>query len=384
MSNVAVIGVGFSGFHPVTPDVSYRELMFDAAFRAYEDAGVDPRKEIDAFISCAEDFWDGISIFDGYVPDQIGGALRATFSIAGDGLLGLINAFMLIKTGKFDVVAVEAHSKASDIVSFPDVWRIAFDPIYNRSIIDNPYIIAGMEMMKYMDETLTTRDHVSLVVSKNKYNALRNPMANYGSRISPEDVLESELISDPLRELDVAPLVDGAIVFVLASEEVAKKLTDNPVWIKGVGWNTHTSWIEEWDFVTPVHAKLAAEMAYKMANVYNPLQEIDFAEVDDRFSYKELQFLEALGFFAPGEAGLMLEDGVTEVFGELPVNPSGGYLGVGYPLEAGGLLKALNVVLQLRGEPLGYKLSDVKTGLAMSWRGIPTSTSMVVIFSNEM
>ena len=382
--DVAVIGVGASQFSPQTPDMSYKELMYEAAVKAYEDAGgLNPRTDVDAFISCEEDYWLGISITDEYIPDQIGAVLKPVMTVSADGLWGIINAYMLIKTGQFDVVVVEAHSKASDIETFMDIWRFAFDPIIHRPLIDNPLVIAGLEMRKYMEETFTTRDQLSLVVAKNKRNALRNPLASYGSNLDPEQINESPYISDPLRKYDVSGLVDGSIVFVLAAEEVAKRFTDNPIWIKGVGWASHTPWIEEWDMVIPVHAELAAKMAYKQAGIDDPVRHIDFAEIDDRFSYKELQFLEALGLARFGEAGLMVEDGATDITGEFPVNPSGGYLGVGYPLEAGGLLKAMEVVLQLRGEAAGRQIEDVRTGLAMAWRGIPTSSSAVVIFSNE-
>jgi acetyl-CoA C-acetyltransferase len=91
-------------------------------------------------------------------------------------------------------------------------------------------------------------------------------------------------------------------------------------------------------------------MAYKMAGIRNPMDEIDFAEIDDSYSYKELQHLEALGFCLFGEAGYLTEEGVTDVGGDLPVNVSGGSLGVGHPLDASGLRAVVDVVLQLRGE----------------------------------
>jgi acetyl-CoA C-acetyltransferase len=82
---VAIIGVGWSGFRPVTPEVSYKELMYAAAVRAYADAGVDPRKDVESFVTVAEDFHEGTSIFDEYVPDQLGAVLKPVQTIAGDG-----------------------------------------------------------------------------------------------------------------------------------------------------------------------------------------------------------------------------------------------------------------------------------------------------------
>ena len=80
---VAIAGVGWSGFRPTTPDVSYKELMYEAAVRAYDDAGVDPRADVESFVTVAEDFIEGTSIFDEYVPDQIGATLKSVLNSGG-------------------------------------------------------------------------------------------------------------------------------------------------------------------------------------------------------------------------------------------------------------------------------------------------------------
>jgi len=380
LREVAVIGVGCTGFKPMTPDVSYKELMFEAATRAYEDAGVNPRKDIDAFVTCAEDYWEGYSIFDEFVPDQLGAALRHLFTVTADGLIGLATAYMLIKTGEIDTVVVEAHSKASDILTYADIVAFALDPIFNRPLGGHPHYIAGLEMTRYLHETAATREQCAQVVVKNKKNALANPYAAHAADITLQDVLESEPLFHPLNRLDISPRADGCIVMVLASGHAAKKLTDKPVWIRGVGWNSDTSWLESREWGRAVHVELAAEIAYKTAGIRNPSKEICFAEIDDSFSYKELQHLEALRLCRRGEAGKLTEEGVTERCGDLPVNASGGLLGIGHALEASGLQKALEVVLQLRGEARGRQLCEAETGLAQMWRGVPTATGAVVIF----
>ncbi|MEM2975944.1 MAG: hypothetical protein QW821_05960, partial [Candidatus Bathyarchaeia archaeon] len=131
MSEVAIVGVGCVGFRPIMPELSYKELMFEAAVKAYEDAGgINPREDIDVFVTCAEDYLEGFSIFDEFVPDQLGAALRHLFTVSGDGMLGLATAYMLIKTGYFDTVVVEAHSKPSDILTYMDIVQFGLDPIF--------------------------------------------------------------------------------------------------------------------------------------------------------------------------------------------------------------------------------------------------------------
>jgi acetyl-CoA C-acetyltransferase len=382
MSNeVAIVGVGYTGFSPLTPEVSYKELTYEAAVRAYEDAGVDPRRDVQSFITVAEDFIEGTSIFDEYTPDQLGGVLKPNVTIPGEGIHGLITAYMQIASGIVDVAVVEAHSKASNILTLPHITAYAMDPVLNRPLAANPVFIAGMEMNRYLHVTGATREQCALVVAKNKRNALYNPVAAYGAAIEPEDVFRSEMVAYPLTRQDISPHADGAIVLVLAAADVAESLTDVPVWIRGIGWCNDSPTLETRAWARAIYAEEAGRMAYEMAGIRNPMQEIDFAEIDDTFSYKELQHLEALRFCRFGEAGLITEEGVTEMGGDLPVNVSGGSLGCGHLLDASGLARVVEVVLQLRGEAGPRQLPDVETGLAFGWRGVPTTSGAVVVLS---
>jgi len=379
---VAIVGVGWSGFRPTTPDVSYKELMYEAAVRAYEDAGVDPRSDVDSFVTVAEDFHEGTSIFDEYTPDQMGAVLKSMHTIPGDGLHGLATAYMMVRTGHFDVVALEAHSKASNILTLPDVTAYAQDPVLNRPLRFNTHFVAGLEMNRYMYETGTTEEQCAHVVVKNKKNALKNSSAAYGADLTEDEVLDGPPLSWPLGKHETAEHADGAIVMVVASEEKAFQLSEKPVWILGTGWCNGSASLESREWGGIEYMSKAARMAYSQAGFSNPRGLIDFAEVDDIYAYKELQSLEALGFFAPGTAGPMTEEGFTQPDGLLPVNVSGGSLGVGYLLDATGLARALEVVLQLRGEAGSRQLEEVEVGLVQSWRGVPTTSGAVAILSN--
>lgn len=378
---IAVIGLGTTGFRATTPDVSYRELTYEAAKKAYLDAGVEPR-EIGAFVSTAEDFAEGYSIADEYAPDQVGAVLRPIYTVPGDFLQSMGSAVMMLRSGLYDMVAVQGLSKASNMITKPYLTDFALDPIYNRPLKEHSDYIAGMEMNRYMFEVDAPREAFARVVVKNKRNAMFNPLAGHGADLTMDYVLASELVAAPLSELDISPFSDGAVVLVLATAEKARALCQKPVWVRGVGWASDTPGLETRDWGQAPYAALAAEMAYKMAGIRSPRSEIDFVELNDEFSYKELQHLEAMGLCNPGEAAWMTLDGVTEMSGSLPVNPSGGCLGVGNLMEANGGHKVLEVVLQLRGEAGRNQLSGVSTGLAMSWRGLPTTTGAVAVLSN--
>jgi acetyl-CoA C-acetyltransferase len=380
---VAIIGVGWSGVRTLSPELSYKEMMYEAAVKAYNDAGVDPRRDVESFVTVAEDFAEGTSIFDEYVPDQLGAVLKPVHTISGEGLHGFIAAYLQIQTGAMDIVVVEGHSKSSNILTPHDILAYAMDPVYNRPLAANPYFIAGLEMNRYLTETGTTREQCAQVVVKNRRNALYNPIAAYAADVDTADVLVSPMYSYPLSRLDMSLPADGAIVMVLASREKAEELCDLPVWVHGVGWCNDSYSLENRDWVGAVYAEKAGAMAYRIAGVRSPWQELDFAEVDDTFSYKELQHMEALRLCRPGEAGPLVEEGATDLNGEFPINPSGGSLGVGHLLDASGLERLLEVVLQLRGEAGQRQLSDVESGLAFGWRGIPTTSGAAVVLSRS-
>jgi len=407
---VCVIGIGHTDFNSMTPDMQWKEIMYEACQKAYVDAGINPRKEVDSFITCAEDYWEGFSIFDEFVPDQIGAVLRPCCTVCGDGLYGLGNAYMQIKTGVMDVVSIEAHSKASDLLTYGDIVLHAFDPIFERPITGpvkrpnyggspeytaeapkpligdsdekeriHPYFLAGLEMQHFLKSTGTTEEQCAAVVVKNKKNAFFNPYADYELNVNILDVMNSEYLFKPLKRLDISPNVDGAICFVLADDKTAKDLGIEPIYLEGFGWCSETPWLSTRGMEAD-YAKRAAKMAYKMACITQPKKEIDVVEVDDRFSFKELQHLEALGFAKKGQAGFLAETGALDIKGELPTNPSGGSIGIGNCLEATGMQKALEIVTQLRGHAGKRQVSDAEVGLAQSWRGIPTGSGAVAIF----
>lgn len=379
---VAIVGIGCAGFRSITPEQSYKEMVYEAAMRAYDDAGVDPRRDVDSFITVAEDFYEGTSIFDEYTPDQIGGALKPVHTITGDGLHGIASAYMLIRTGQFDIVAVEGHSKASNIKTLAEIIAYAQDPILNRPLKLNSHFIAGLEMNRYLFETGSTLEHCAAVVVKNKSNALKNPLAVYSADLTIEDVLSGPPLSWPLGVRETAEHVDGAIVMVLASEDKASSLTDKPIWILGSGWSNDSPSLEYRDWSRAIYTEVAAQIAYRQAGINNPLEAIDIAEVDDTYAYKELQAIEALGFCGAGEAGILTTEGFTSPNSGLPVNVSGGSLGMGNLLDANGLARAYEIVLQLRGEAGLRQVEDVNIGLAQSWRGVPTTSGAVLILAN--
>jgi acetyl-CoA C-acetyltransferase len=349
---VGVVGAGWSGFAPTTPGISYKELMFEAARRAYADAGLDPRRDVDSFVCASEDLAEGTSIFDEYVPDQLGAVQRPVHTVASDGLFALATGVMLIRSGVANVVAVEAHSKASDLLTPGRLDRFAMDPVLNRPLGVSAIAVAGLEMRRYLHDSGRTVEDCQVVVARNREHARSNARASFA------DVTDPSPLFDPLTREQAAESTDGCVVLVLAAEGTTG---GDPVWVDGVGWNQDAPSLESRDWSSAPAARRAGEMAFHQAGV-SP-SEIDLAEVDDTFAYKQLQHLDALGLVA-GSGGL----------GPDRVNPSGGALGEGHLHEANGLARALACVERLR-------TGDARVAVAQSWRGVPSTSAAVAVLT---
>jgi len=383
LSRVGIVGIGYEGFARSSEHLSFREMVFQAALRAYEDAGgIDPRRDVDAFISCQEDFWEGVSISDEFAPDQLGGVLKPVYTITGDGLHCIASAYMMVRSGVADVVVVEAHGKPSEIDSMGDIVWLSTDPIYVRPLkIPNPHALQAIEAMVYMSSRNLSREDLGYYVVQTMGNSLLSARAPYAYRLALEDYLGSEYIVEPLGPHDIAPYSDAAVVAVLAGGDRAVELSDEPIWIDGIGWATEISTIALRSMEEDIATRIASEMAYKQAGIEDPRKAVDLVEVDERYSYKALQALEALRISSKKSIARDLRDGSFSRSGELPVNPGGGALAEGLPLEAHGLARLLSAYEQLRGRAGRAQVKDVERAIVHSWRGLGTSSSVVAVIS---
>src|SRR2546421_6771539 len=303
------------------------------------------------------------------MPDQLGAVLKPLCTISSDGIVGLATACMHIMSGIADVAVVESHSKMSDVLNPDEISSFALDPIYDHHVNADPRFVAGLEMARYLKETGTKREYCAQVAVKNKKNALSNPRGVHGANIDKGIVMNSQVAASPLTELESSKGIDASIVFVLASAQKARKLGDHTVWIRGIGWSSDTPVVEDRDLARAEYVEQAAGRAYKMANIRSPASYFDLAEVDDTYSYKELQNLEALKLATKGKAGKMVDAGAFDIDGRLPVNASGGSLGVGHLLEATGLHRTLEAVMQLRGQAGRLQVPKAKRAFVPTWRG---------------
>jgi acetyl-CoA C-acetyltransferase len=119
-----------------------------------------------------------------------------------------------------------------------------------------------------------------------------------------------------------------------------------------------------------------------MTGITKPAEEIDVVELCEMFSYQELLWSEGLGLCAPGDGGKLIESGMTEIGGKIPINPSGGMIS-GNPTIVGGMTRVVEGVLQLRGEAGAHQIDGARIALIQGSHGICGQHQCVIILTND-
>jgi len=372
---VAVIGVG-----QIPSEESKRDVFSDQSAliskAALADAALDIG-QIGNVVAGEYDLVTGRTAEHMYTIPASGGYLKDEIRINDDGLFALAQAYMGIMAGQFETTLVLSTGVSSE---GPQelITNMRLSPFYHRHLGLHEKLANGMQALQYRSRYGITDRQSAKVAVKNRKSALRNQYAHLRKNMTEEEVLKSEFDCWPLRVLERAPWSDGGCAVVLASEPLARRICLNPVWIDGLGWSNETYYLEDKDLTQLTATKHAARQAYTMAGIRDPVREIDVAEIYDVTTYHELMAYEALGFCASGAAGRLIEEGVTDIEGDLPVNPSGGVLSSN-PLSASGLTRFVECVLQLRGQADEHQIKNARTGLAHCITGYGAQRSCVAI-----
>ncbi|MBU1702146.1 MAG: thiolase domain-containing protein [Candidatus Eisenbacteria bacterium] len=381
MRDVAVIGVGMNKWGELW-EKSIRTIFVESALEALDSAGVD---HIDSmFIGCMSSglFTDQehlASLLSDYLGMNPVGATRVESACSSGGAAFRLG-YIEVAAGVSDIVLVGGVEKMTDVDGGGATFALgtaadAEYESYHGATFPGLYaLIARAHMERYG----TTREQLASVAVKNHANGFLNPRAQFRSKITVDQVLNSSEVADPLRLLDCSPITDGAAAVILAPVEMAKKLGQPIIKILGSGQATDTIGLSSRADLTYLKAtEVAAEKAYKQAGI-GP-NDIDFAEVHDCFTIAEICVTEALGFFEKGQAAKAAEAGVTARDGSKPINPSGGLKSKGHPVGATGVAQIVEIVEQLRGESGDRQIKNARRALAQNMGGTGGSTLVHIL-----
>ncbi len=385
MRRVAIVGAGLTKFVRYAQETP-KELAYEASRMALNSCEM-KLSDIDCVVhGTAPDAFDGVHMKGEYLSDA-SGAYRKPYMRGyvggGTGVLSPIHGWFHVASGMFDTCLVVAEEKMSCAYPHPaGAFLTIFDHTTEQPLYPTLIWIFAIEMNRFMTTHGYRKEDIALVAVKNKKNAIDHPSAQLAAEITAQDVLDSEIMAWPVNRLDISPTSDGAAAVILAAEHVARRVTEKPIWIDGVGWALDTAYWCTRDLYYPDYVEVAARQAYKMSGIREPSKEIHVAEPYDPFTYKELHHIEGLQLCKRGESVQMLVDGVTQRTGNLPCCPSGGLLGVGNPIAAAGLMKIVEIFLQLREEAGKRQVPGKPTcGLAQAWGDLMQVGTVVVMRS---
>lgn len=367
MRDVAVIGTGIHKFGRF-PDKDVLELGKEAVLMALKEAEID---------------WKDVqSVFCGNTRAGIAPGNRLA-SLLGETGVPVINvnnacatagiAFKLacesVASGLCDISLAIGMEKLPRGYVLPN----AEDDSYLRFKIwgiPNPAYWA-MRCRKHMELYGTTMEQMARVSVKNHKNAVHNPYALYQKELTFNEVMESKVVCDPLTLLMICAADDGAAAAVVCSMDEARKRTTKPVRVGACEISSHVygGCFEMPDGSRPSKVPLfphaltvnAAKRAYEAAGL-GP-EDLSVVELQDTSAFNEIEYAEALGLCKDGEGGLLIDQGISEIGGKLPINPSGGLLSCGEPVGASGLRQVVDIVWQLRGVAGARQVENAKVGL---------------------
>jgi len=352
------------------PDIWYERFQ-GMVLRCFESilektsVTFDMEKGIRNVITVSDDVFDARTISDNAMTDVVGAHYRGEEKTAQDGINALGYGMAAILSGHDDVVLVAGHCRESQPESRQMCTNLAFDPFYSRPVGLDFLNASALQAGEYMQRSKVTDDHMADVVVRSRINASKNPYARKNDSVTREQVIDSPMLCDPLREMHCYPVTDWAVVMLLCCEERAHEFTNKPVWLSGFGSCMDSYFLGDRDLESNFALKKASRRAFDMAGIKNPASEIDLFELNDACAYQTPMWAEGIGLAPEAGGGKWIEDGGLEKHN---VNMSGGMLN-GNPVMLSGLARATEAVLQLRGEAEGRQVDGAEKALAHGTTG---------------
>lgn len=387
--DLAIIGMGCTKFGERW-DTGLDDLIIDAAFEAFQDAGIGPKDvQVCYFANTnAPNNCSGTPVADALKMHGIPITRNENWCTAGH--IAIINACLAVESGMCDIAMAIGAEKLKDKGAGGLGVGRGLNPV-RETRRDAPGSFALIAEAYFKKYGLTYDEGKRLLAKidiKNHYNGSLSPKAHFHNVITMEQVMKAPLIASPLGLYDCCGTSDGGAAVIITRASLAKNFRPDPIYIKGFDCAT--------DMITPHYRarnfdwtsfealRKCSQMAYDMAGIRDPRNEIDLAEVHDCFSITELCIYEDFGFSPRGGARDDIENGFFERTGGLPVNVDGGLKCFGHPVGASGIRMTYEIYKQLQGkvDNPARQLKNVHRGLSQTFGG-PPQIAACLILGNE-
>ncbi|MFZ8822678.1 MAG: thiolase domain-containing protein [Desulfurococcales archaeon] len=373
MRKIAIVGTGIAKYG-YRAEATLAEIAYEAIKEALDEARIGS-EDIDSFIVGNVGSWSSeplpavlIGEYAGLVPKN---GIRVEAACA-TGLAATRTAYNMIASGEADIVLVIGVEKMNESTT-PQVVELIgragnyFWEFQNFGMTFPGYY--AMYATLYIKRFGVKEEDLCEVAVKNHYYGSMNPKAHFQNRITVEQCMSSRYIAWPLKLYDSSPITDGAAALILASEDVARRITDSPIWIRGWGYANGTSNLSKRrDYIGLEATRVAAEMLYRRIGVdpKNPAEYFDVANLHDAFTIAELMALSDMGFVEKGEEHIVVREKQTYIGGLIPVNLDGGLKAKGHPIGATGVGMVVELTRQLQQRVEKGRQAPIKRGWALA------------------
>jgi acetyl-CoA C-acetyltransferase len=367
MRNVAIVGIGHSRFGKRS-DVDVAELAFESIKQAIEDAKIDKKQIENVTVGSAGGWYEEslpAVIVNEYAGFENVGTMRVEAACAS-GSAAVRSAYLSVASGEADITLAVGVEKMTEVDTLTSVELMGRAGSYlwefeNFGMTFPAYY--ALYAVSHMNKFGTTEEDLARVAVKAHHYGSLNPLAQFQKEITIEKALNSQVVAWPLKLYDACPISDGSAAVILASDELARKMTDTPIWIRGLGFSSDSANLSKRGEYLGLEATVqSSRRAYSLAKV-SP-KDIDVATCHDCFTIAELMAYEDLGFCKKGEGAKLLREGQTEIGGKIPVNIDGGLKAKGHPIGATGVSMMVEISKQLRQEA-GKRQAPIKNGTGL-------------------
>ena len=386
---VAIVGMGCVKFGE-NWNQSLEDMIVDAAYEAYADAGIG--------VEDIQAAWWGTA-FAGETGQILATPLKLKYipvthveNACATGSEAIRGACYAVAAGIYDVVLAVGAEKLKDtgFSGLPQTRPIATWSY--RLTTQTPAAIFAMMatgyFAKYGLSLEEGRKLLGQIAVKNHHNGSLSPKAHFQKEITLEQAINAPMIAYPLGLFDCCGVSDGAAAAIICRADMAKKFRPDPIYIKSlqICQGPREGWLSQsYDFAHVEETYRGGIAAYKEAGIKNPREEISIAEVHDCFSITELTIMEDLQFSQRGRVRDDVEAGTFGLQGKLPVNTDGGLKCFGHPIGATGLRMMYEVYKQLQGKAGARQVKNPRIGLTHNQGGEPgAATVSLIIAGNEL
>ncbi len=380
------------------------DLFSETVFAGLEASKLEP-KDVDVghvgnFVA---ELFAGQGMLGGYFghihPDFSGMPAARHEGACASGSLAILAAMADIESGRYDlacVVGIELMRNVPGDIAADHLGAAAWR---GKEALGAKYLWPAMfsDLAEEYDRRYGLNyEHLAGISKINFDNGRRNPNSQarnwtFTDKSFSADDEANPVIEGWMRRQDCGQVTDGAAVVFLASEKRAREYaeaTDTPfesiARIKGWGHNTAPMLMEtklkesaDQEYVFPWVRKAITD-AYARADISGP-EALDAIETHDCFSITEYMAIEHFGITAPGEAWKAVEDGRIAFDGTIPVNPSGGLIGLGHPVGATGVRMLLDAMKQTTDAAGDYQVEGAKTVATYNVGGSGTTNCSFVV-----